>query len=313
MKNAFTIKFRGVRGSYPKADKNFLDFGGNTSSVELRCGKQLIIIDAGTGIIDIGQDVTKEIKDKEKQAHCATIFLSHIHQDHIQGLPFYKPLFNPLSKINLFGLNTPKEDLKDSLKTFLFDKAFPLGLDEIKSDFKIYNFAENNIVVIKQNSNTKLYNKGDSISFDNDDIVVSSFKSSSHPKYGCLCIKVQYNSKTFVYSTDRESYKYKTDENGNNVCFSDKGFIDFAKNCDILVHDAQYTDEDYLSSIHPKQGFGHSTFKMAIEALILSNAKKLYFFHYDPDYNDEKLKKLEEKLCIDKKIYFAKENLEIEL
>ena len=111
--NEFIIKFRGVRGSYPVAKANFLKFGGNTASVEVRCGEQLIILDAGTGIIDIGLDEIKNsIISQEKTPHHATIILSHIHQDHIQGLQFYKPLFTPSSTINLFGLNTNEESLK---------------------------------------------------------------------------------------------------------------------------------------------------------------------------------------------------------
>ena len=89
----FLIRFRGTRGSYPTAKKNFLKYGGNTACTEVQCGKQLIILDAGTGIIDVGSDVIKNsIISDEKTPHQATIILSHIHQDHIQGLQFYKPL-----------------------------------------------------------------------------------------------------------------------------------------------------------------------------------------------------------------------------
>ena len=87
----FTIKFRGTRGSYPSPKLNFLKFGGNTACVEVRCGEQLIILDAGTGIIDIGsEEITNSIISNDKKPHQATIILSHIHQDHIQGLQFYK-------------------------------------------------------------------------------------------------------------------------------------------------------------------------------------------------------------------------------
>ena len=83
----FSVKFRGTRGSYPTAKANFLKFGGNTACVEVRCGKQLIILDAGTGIIDVGIDEIKNsIINQEKEPLQTTIFLSHIHQDHIQGL-----------------------------------------------------------------------------------------------------------------------------------------------------------------------------------------------------------------------------------
>ena len=275
----FSVKFRGTRGSYPTAKANFLKFGGNTACVEVRCGKQLIILDAGTGIIDVGIDEIKNsIINQEKEPLQTTIFLSHIHQDHIQGLQFYKPLFIPSSTINLFGLNTNDEDLKETLKTILFDKVFPLGIDDIRSNFNINNFSQNDVVVISQDGEIKTYDILDeNIKTNIDDIVVSAYKTAAHPKCGCLCIKIQYKGKTLVYATDKESY-----------IGADKKFIQFAYGCDCLIHDAQYTYQDYINPIQPKQGYGHSTFEMAIETAQLAKAKKLFFFHYDPDYDDNK-------------------------
>ena len=301
----FLIKFRGTRGSYPTPKNNFLEFGGNTACVEVRCGKQLIILDAGTGIIDIGIDEIKnQIISQEKTPHQTTIFLSHIHQDHIQGLQFYKPLFMHSSTINLFGLNTNEENLKDTLKTILFDKVFPLGLDDISSNFNINNFSQNDIIVISQNGKITKYDVLDeNIKTNYDDIIVYSYKTTAHPKCGCLCIKVCYKGKTLVYATDKESY-----------IGADKKFIQFAYGCDCLIHDAQYTYQDYINPIQPKQGYGHSTFEMAIETAQMSKAKKLFFFHYDPDYDDNKLSMLENEFSKNNRnAFFAKENLEIYL
>jgi len=299
----FIIKFRGTRGSYPTAKQGFLEYGGNTACIEVRCGKQLIILDAGTGIIDVGIDeITNSIISENKQPHQATIILSHIHQDHIQGLQFYRPLFNPTSTINLFGLNSNEDKLKDILNNILFDKVFPLGLDEIRSNFTIENFNQNNIIIIKQTGETKLYDAiKDDYRLNDNDIKISAYKTAAHPKNGCLCIKIEYKNKSLVYATDKESY-----------IGADKKFIQFAYNCDCLVHDAQYTYQDYINPIQPKQGFGHSTFEMAIETGNMSKAKKLYFFHYDPDYPDTKLKMLENEFATeDGSIAFAKENDEI--
>lgn len=124
-----------------------------------------------------------------------------------------------------------------------------------------------------------------------------------HPKNGCLCFKIEFKGKTLIYATDKESQNT-----------SDKDFIEFAKNCDFLIHDAQYTNDDYINPTNPKQGFGHSTFEMAVDIAHLTNAKKLFFFHYDPEYNDTKLSHLEKELT--KKynnVFFAKENHEFEI
>ena len=90
----------------------------------------------------------------------------------------------------------------------------------------------------------------------------------------------------------------------------DNDFIEFMKNADVLIHDAQYTSSDYTNLKNPKKGFGHSTFEMAIETKERSNSKNLYFFHYDPEYDDSKLSNLEKNLA-GETIHFAKENDEI--
>ncbi len=299
----FKIKFRGTRGSYPTAKHNFLKYGGNTACVEVHCGKQLIILDAGTGIIDVGIDEIKNsILEEEKKPHRTTILLSHIHQDHIQGLQFYRPLFIPGSNINLFGLNTADENLQETLKTVLFDKVFPLSLDEIRSNFSINNFSQNDTIILSQDGSIKVYkNQEEYEETKEDDIIITAYKTTAHPKNGCLCIKIEYDSKTLVYATDKESY-----------IGADKKFILFSYGCDCLIHDAQYTYQDYINPIYPKQGFGHSTFEMAIETAQLSKAKKLFFFHYDPEYDDNTLSMLENEFSSEA-VQFAKENYEIEL
>lgn len=301
----FFVKFRGTRGSYPSAKINYLKFGGNTACVEVRCGKQLILLDAGTGIIDVGIDeIQNSIISEDKKPHQATIILSHIHQDHIQGLQFYRPLFMPSSIINLFGLNSNEENLKDTLKTILFDKVFPLAIDEIRSNFHVNNFSQNDIIVISQNGEIKTFDTlVKNINLKSDDIKISAYKTLAHPKNGCLCIKVEYKGKSLVYATDKESY-----------IGADKKFIQFAHSCDCLIHDAQYTYQDYINPIQPKQGFGHSTFEMAIETAQLAKAKKLFFFHYDPDYDDNKLSMLEDEFSKNNEsVLFAKENFEMYL
>ncbi len=299
----FIVKFRGTRGSYPKPKSNFLEYGGNTACIEVHCGNRLIVLDSGTGIIDIGTDeIQNSIISQEKTPNHTTIILSHLHQDHIQGLQFFKPLFVPNSKIELYGLTVGSEDLKSTLKEILFDKVFPVGLDEIRSNFQINNFSQNNILILSQNGETKKLDCDENnINIQDDDIVISAYKTTAHPKNDCLCIKIKYKSKSLVYATDKESY-----------VGADKRFVQFAHECDMLIHDAQYTYQDYINPIQPRQGFGHSTFEMAIETAISAKAKKLFFFHYDPEYDDSKLKMLENEFCHEgNNIYFAKENHEI--
>lgn len=304
----FKVKFRGTRGSYPTPRANCLHYGGNTSCIEVRAGEHLIILDAGTGIIDLGRDLTKEHilsgRDPfERTPIEATLILSHIHQDHIQGLPFFNPLYIPSTKLSIFGLGYGGENLKNTLSQVLFDKVFPLGLEDINCGLDIQNYSERQVIILSKGKPPRLEKASElrNIHQDPEDVLISAHKTFAHPKEGCLCIKITYRQKTLVYATDKESY-----------VGSDKKFVEFAHGADLLIHDAQYTQEEYTSPIAPKQGFGHSTFQIALETAKLAKVKRVAFFHYDPNYDDEKLGILEaEYLKLSNTCFFSKENLEI--
>lgn len=301
------VKFRGVRGSHPTAKQSHLKYGGNTSCVEVWAGGHLIILDAGTGIIDLGRDLQKEhiLSGTDLYSRTpikAVLILSHIHQDHIQGLQFFSPLFIPTTSLDVYGLSHPSKSLKENLTEVLFERVFPLTYDEIPSDFNIYDFQMKNALVIKPDGKKEFVKLADfNIEDHNDDVIISAYKTTAHPKDGSLSIKIQYKGKTLVYATDKESY-----------IGCDKKFIEFAYGADVLIHDAQYTQQDYISPILPKQGFGHSTFNMAIETAKFAKAKKLVFFHYDPNYDDGILDMLEKEFSsVSDDFKFAKEDLEI--
>ena len=138
----FNIKFRGVRGSYPVANKDFLAYGGNTSCVEVNVGGHLIILDAGTGLIELGNELmTKYIESgstiTERTPVEATVLISHIHQDHIIGIPFFKPMHLASTKLYLFGGVAQDEKLETELSKLLFTKTFPLDLGDIAAELHI--------------------------------------------------------------------------------------------------------------------------------------------------------------------------------
>lgn len=304
----FKIKFRGVRGSYPVAKSEFLKYGGNTACVEIRVGGQLIILDAGTGLIDVGSDLLQEyinssLEKSERKNVKATLFLSHIHQDHIHGFTFFRPLHLMSSVVNVFGNCDYDEDLAQELSMLLFNKSFPLDLGDIAGQLNIYNIQETECVVLKGDNDPvlkRVENEEDLIPH-NDEVIVSCYKSYAHPQNGVMIYKIAYKDKAVVYATDKEGY-----------IGGDKRLAKFARDCDVLIHDAQYCTEDYLDTYAPKQGFGHSTFEMAIDAQKQINASKLVFFHHNPLYDDAKLDKLAEEFGAEDKI-FAYEGLEIDL
>lgn len=304
----FKVKFRGVRGSYPIAKRDFLNYGGNTSCVEIHVGGHLIILDAGTGLIDLGSDLLQEhinssMKKEDRKPIKATLLISHIHQDHIHGFTFFRPLHLNSTVLNVFGNCDIDEDLSEELSTLLFSKSFPLDLGDIAGQLNIYNLQETDCIVLdkKKDAVVKRVESDEDLIPKKEQVIISCYKSYAHPQNGVMIYKIAYKNKTLVYATDKESY-----------IGGDKKLAKFARDCNLLIHDAQYTTEDYQDVYVPKQGYGHSTFEMAIDAQKQINAEKLVFFHYDPTYDDKKLDKLNKKYSNENRI-FAKEGLEINL
>ncbi len=311
MADEFRIKFRGVRGSYPCANKNFLQYGGNTSCVEVNVGGHLIILDAGTGLIDLGNELLKDhimsgSHLMERKPIEATMLLSHIHQDHILGFTFFTPNHIATSKINVFGGVNYNESLADELAQLLFTKSFPVDLGDIAANLNICDINDSECIILHKDSNEPIVRNmtaDDGFEYKDDDVIITSYKSYAHPQEGVNIYKIMYKGKSLVYATDKETY-----------FGGDKKLANFARGCDLLIHDSQYTTEDYLNPHAPKQGFGHSTFDMALESLDYCHAKKVIFYHYDPSYDDEKLNSIA-KFYGDMadKADFAYEGLEISI
>ena len=306
----FNVKFRGVRGSYPIANKDFLQYGGNTSCVEVNVNGHLIILDAGTGLIEVGNRLMKDyissgLNASERTPIRATVLISHIHQDHLQGFTFFRPLHIPSSCINVFGNVNYNESLSDELAELLFGKSFPLDLGDIAGNLNIRDISETEGIILRHGEDPiikRIENENDA-KVENDDVLITCYRSYPHPQEGVLVYNISYKDKTLVYATDKESY-----------AGGDKKLVNFARGCNLLIHDSQYTTEDYMDSFNPKQGYGHSTFDMAVEAKNQSGAEKLVFFHYDPGYDDNKLNSIKEQFNQTKEnTILAYEGLEIDL
>lgn len=282
--NEFKVRFRGIRGSYPIANKDYLKYGGNTSCVEVNVGGHLIILDAGTGLIELGNELLQEHIASgsslyERKPVRATLLLSHIHQDHIQGFTFFRPSHLVTTKMNVFGATDYNENLADELAQLLFTKSFPLDLGDVAANLNIQDISDSDIVVLDGDDvKIKRAETDEDLEPKGNEVIISCYKSYAHPQDGVNIYKIAYKGKSLVYATDKESY-----------IGGDKKLSIFARNCDLLIHDSQYTTEDYLNPYAPKQGYGHSTFEMAIDAQKQAAAKKLVFTHFDPTYNDEKL------------------------
>lgn len=300
----FTVEFYGVRGTYAVPGKKTLHYGGNTPCVAVKIDDHLIIIDAGTGIINLGNELIAQQK-KEKKPIRAIVLLSHTHQDHIAGFPFFKPAYVGSSVIYLYGPKTSYQDLKDVLRNAMLSPYFPVDLDEMKSFKAIRNIAEAEVIIwsdaLKEPKIRHVF-RHPKIETQQP-VIVSLFKSYSHPKDGVNVYKVRYGDKFIVYATDVEGY-----------VGGDRRLINFTKGADVLIHDATYLNDEYLSDYATTQGWGHSTPDMAVEVAKLAGVKKLVLFHHNPDFDDEKIDAIQKE--VKKKFpnsLYAYEGLKIEV
>ncbi len=308
------IKFWGVRGSYPVPGAKTVRYGGNTSCVEIRNFKHRIILDAGTGIIGLGDQILSEYRAQNDgdpdspnadKSLILSILLSHTHYDHIQALPFFQPAYLSQTSLYVFGPQLLGFDLRESISETMTARYCPVRLEEMNSQKVIANMADTDRLLF-QNSNKvpHLISARDGLpAIQQEDLLVSMMHSYSHPKDGVFIFKVQNNGHTVVYATDTEGYTG-----------GDSRLIRFAQGADVLIHDAQYTHEEYTDVQDPKQGFGHSTVDMACEVAEKANVKQLVLFHHDPRHDDESMTRVETYACqIFDDVIAAREGLELHL
>ncbi|MCJ7433249.1 MAG: MBL fold metallo-hydrolase [Anaerolineales bacterium] len=269
----FTIRFWGVRGSHPAPGKNTIRYGGNTSCVEARAGRHVIILDAGTGIIPLGQQLARE-----KQLE-ATLLLSHLHHDHTQGFPFFVPAYISGACLHIYGPGAATETLERVLDTNQSAQTFPVGLNEMNAAKDIRSLKETDVLTFDSNGLT--INAAFSGSFgsaQDEAVTVKIYRSYAHP--GSVYVyRIEYHGRALVYATDIEGY-----------VGGDKRLAAFARGADVLIHDAQYTEEHYygqLAGVRSTQGFGHSTPQMACELAASARTRELVLFHHEPIYGDD--------------------------
>ncbi|NOG85688.1 MAG: MBL fold metallo-hydrolase [Planctomycetes bacterium] len=250
------IRFWGVRGSIATPGKGTVKYGGNTACIEVRCGDEILILDAGTGIRELGNTLLKE-----KPRHINILF-SHFHYDHIEGFPFFSPIFNKDYSITLIGKSKLDGTLEQLFATQLMFPYFPLTLQELAADIGFHEV-----------------NKKSSFRVGN---ITIKFGHLRHPG-GCLGYRIEYRGKSFVYATDTE--------HSDQI---DVSLLNLSSRADVLVYDCNYTDEEYAGRVGaPKVGWGHSTWLQGVKIAKAAKVKKLILFHHDPSHDDGFIDRLE--------------------
>lgn len=271
------VKFWGVRGSVPTPEADKLKVGGNTSCVEVKTAAHRVILDMGTGLISLGKKLAVEIKDGKLPE--IIILLSHTHWDHIQGLPFFAPAYIPGMKITIYGPAKANRKLEQVLAGQMEYDYFPVKFSHLPAKIEFRELPEG----------VHLLREGLKV----------SARRHIHPgvAYG---FRIEADGRTLVYSTDTEHFQDMID----------KRVVELAEDADLLIHDAQYSENE----MGFKLGWGHSTWRQAIQVCIEAKAKRLALFHHDQDRSDAACDEIEAEAKIGfPSLFLAREGYETEV
>jgi phosphoribosyl 1,2-cyclic phosphodiesterase len=247
------LRFWGVRGSTPAPGLATAVAGGNTSCVEVRLGGERIIVDGGTGLRAFGAA-------EAGRPMVITILFSHLHWDHIQGVPFFAPLFHPSSRVTMIG----PRGLERALAAQMSMPSFPVGMDAFGATIEFIEIEP-----------------GDRFSIGEVEVETAAL---CHPG-GAIGYRLAWGTRSVVHLSDHEP---------TAAAAAGSGVLDLARDATVLVCDAQYTPEE----LPARRGWGHGTFEQAAELAWRAGAVELCLTHHDPTRTDAELVLLERRAAL---------------
>jgi phosphoribosyl 1,2-cyclic phosphodiesterase/CheY-like chemotaxis protein len=267
------VTFWGVRGSIPTPGQSTVQYGGNTSCVEVRADGQIIILDAGTGIRLLGQRLVEEFKT---QPIDATLLLTHTHWDHIQGLPFFLPVYKPQNHLRILGFEGARHGLEVVLAGQMESPFFPIGLREVPANVRIEELKE--------------------LTFNLGPVRVEA-AFANHPGI-CVGYRLFTSDGSVAFFPDNEPFPEKAPppraeapagEPSRSFARSEnRKMIDFLRGTDVLIMDTQYEADEYKRHT----GWGHGCLDDVVALALEAEVKTLFLFHHDPSHDDAKVSQM---------------------
>ncbi|NEN87778.1 MAG: MBL fold metallo-hydrolase [Okeania sp. SIO3H1] len=256
----FLVKFWGVRGSVPTPGKDTIRYGGNTSCIEMQIAGKRLIFDGGTGLRELGEEMMQEMPVE------AYMFFTHYHWDHIQGFPLFTPAFTQGNSFHIYGAIPPEgESMRKHFIQRVLHYNSPIPLNGIQADLRFYELQHGEKMML-------------------DDIEIET-GSLNHPNTA-MGYRVTWNGRTVVYCSDTEHFPDRLDES----------VVSLARNADVLIYDAMYTDDEYHNPNSSKVGWGHSTWQEAIKVAKAARVKRVVIFHHEPTHSDDFLDEIAKKV-----------------
>src|SRR5580692_3489389 len=259
------VRFWGTRGSIAAPGPDTIHFGGNTSCVELTTPSGgVVVLDCGTGARALGNHLV----DTESGPVSATILLSHTHWDHIQGFPFFAPLFQPKNRFMVYGPDGSRLSLRDVLAGQMEHHYFPVELDQLAARIVYQDLGEGVHQV--------------------DGLTVRAQKMN-HPS-PTLGYRIEAGGRSISYLCDHEPYFENVWREGapagrleSILEAGDRRHAEYMQGADVVIHEAQYTPDEYPSKRH----WGHSTYSYVVELAAAVGVRRLFLTHHDPSHDDE--------------------------
>lgn len=270
------LKLWGVRGSIPVPGASTVRYGGNTACVEVRADGELIVLDAGSGIRELGNALEKEFGSKPIDV---SLLITHLHWDHIMGFPFFRPSYDDKNNIHIFGYDTEDGSLREILKGQMTTPFFPIALYDLPGKIQFENLK--------------------SMDFNIGKVRVRA-RRMNHPGI-CVGYRVFGGQHSISYLPDHEPYEAcklhsseateSTPEQVQQRAREDRaGLVEFLQGSDVLILDAQYTDEEYRTHV----GWGHGSLSAGVSMAADAGVRRLILFHHDPKHDDQAIDRMVE-------------------